>query len=307
MSIEIGKTQNWLYRYRNFSEKNIDALVNDRLYFSIPEYFNDPYDNLVYADVEKIVMNVATHIGYGMKDYLERLNKKDPILAGPATAFWYGNKREEFLQGFFEYIVESIEDIKRKVRKNVKIICFSKIHDSMLMWSHYADNHKGFMLVYALEDIMNALRYDETETETARKTRLEPVEYVENKLDLTEEIDAYTRSRRPNAGDVIPPDGDIPQPKLRKMITQKAKDWSYENEWRLIPRTIDLEHESPLCYIECVPTAIVLGAKCEKENREKILNIARNKNLPVLEMVLSERSPKFKLDVEEIYNGFSKK
>jgi len=307
MGVEIDKTQDWLYRYRDFSEKNINALENNRLYFSIPEYFNDPYDNLIYADAEQIIKNVATNIGIGMKDYLERLNKKNPILAGPATAVWYGNKREEFLEGFLEDIVKSVEAIKEKVRKNVKIICFSKIYDSMLMWSHYADNHKGFMLAYAQEDIVNALRYDKTETKIERKTQLEPVEYVEDKVDLTEEIENYARSRRPNLGDVILPDGNIPQPKLRKMITQKAVDWSYEHEWRLIPRTIDLEKESPLCYIECVPIAVVLGAKCEEKNKEKILKIAHNKKIPVLEMVLSESSPKFKLEVEEIYNGFSRR
>ena len=43
------KFENCLFRYRKLNdadrEKNIDALKNNRLYFSTPVNFNDPYDN----------------------------------------------------------------------------------------------------------------------------------------------------------------------------------------------------------------------------------------------------------------------
>ena len=42
---------NTLVRYRTISENNLNALKEDRLYYSTPANFNDPYDTLLYADL----------------------------------------------------------------------------------------------------------------------------------------------------------------------------------------------------------------------------------------------------------------
>jgi len=34
-----------LYKYRNFSENHIKALVNNQMWFAIGETFNDPFDS----------------------------------------------------------------------------------------------------------------------------------------------------------------------------------------------------------------------------------------------------------------------
>ena len=49
---------------------------------------------------------------------------------------------------------------------------------------------------------------------------------------------------------------EIPPTKSSKTVTQKALDWSSQNEWRLIPRIISLEEDLPLYYIEVVTKAI---------------------------------------------------
>ena len=36
---------------------------------------------------------------------------------------------------------------------------------------------------------------------------------------------------------------------------------------KLIPRTFDLDKKSQLCYIEYFPATMVLGTKCEEENK----------------------------------------
>jgi hypothetical protein len=50
-----------------------------------------------------------------------------------------------------ETLSESIMD----TTNNLLITCFSKIPDSMLMWSHYADNSKGVCLEYENEDYLD--------------------------------------------------------------------------------------------------------------------------------------------------------
>ena len=39
------------------------------------------------------------------------------------------------------------------LRKSFGIACFSETYDSLLMWSHYADYHRGICLEYSYEEI----------------------------------------------------------------------------------------------------------------------------------------------------------
>ena len=42
---ELIKGQDCLFRYRAYKEETLNALEKNRIYFSRPSYFNDPYDN----------------------------------------------------------------------------------------------------------------------------------------------------------------------------------------------------------------------------------------------------------------------
>ena len=62
-------------------------------------------------------------------------------------------------------------------------------------------------------------------------------------------------------------------------LLTKDKEWEYENEWRiLIGATEDSELVMPK--VSC----IYLGASIEKENRDKIIAIAKRQNIPVKQM-----------------------
>ena len=57
---------NTLTRYRSCDLKNIENLKNDRLYYSTPANFNDPYDTLLYANYFEILGNVSQNLAMGM-------------------------------------------------------------------------------------------------------------------------------------------------------------------------------------------------------------------------------------------------
>ena len=62
-------------------------------------------------------------------------------------------------------------------------------------------------------------------------------------------------------------------------LLTKDKEWEYENEWRiLIGATEDSEFAMPK--VSC----IYLGASIEKENRDKIVAIAKKQDIPVKQM-----------------------
>lgn len=290
--------ESFLFRYREVNQNNINALENNRLYFSTPANFNDPYDNLVYANTFQIMQHVYGNIHKGMDGYLNKLKEKNPMAAGVGYVFWNGEKREEYLHDFIEEIISCVDHIKKSVRRNTKIICFSKVYNSMLMWSHYADNHKGFLLAYDMQDIKSAERFNVNDEIINNKTYLGEVSYVSNQLDLSDDIEDYVRyNMMPTLGDVETQDIKISAIKLREFMLQKSVEWEYEREWRLIPRIISLEQESPLGYINCIPKAVILGAHCSKEDTIAINEIAKKKNISVYRMYLDELSPAFRLNV----------
>ena len=45
---------NSLYRFRTINDNSISGLMNDNIFGSTPDAFNDPYDSLFQYDIDKI-------------------------------------------------------------------------------------------------------------------------------------------------------------------------------------------------------------------------------------------------------------
>lgn len=299
--------ENTLVRFRSISSNNLDALKDDKLYYSTPNKFNDPYDTLIYANYLQIIQDIYFNLEMGMNSYLNNLKEKDipnvRLLAGVGYAVWHGTKRNEVLDGFFKQIYKTTKMLKEALRKNVKIICFTEEYLSMLMWSHYANNHEGFAIIYDRNDIENAENYTCSGKRIRKKPILRQVTYAEKQSDLTIEIEEYIRAyRMENLGDVIPPIPNLSQEKLQRMMTEKAPDWSYEKEWRIVPRHISLEHESNLGYMSIRPKGVILGSMCSEENQCQIINICDKKGIPVFKSELNYWEPGYKLEIMEPEN-----
>lgn len=210
------------------------------------------------------------------------------------------NKRVQVIDEHLDRMFACLDAVRISIRKNTKIICFSEVYNSMLMWSHYADNHKGFVLVYDKKDLAEAKPYTKKEQLTFSKTKLEKVRYVDKQKDMTQAVLSYIRfNMLPNMGDIEPCDGKFPVADLREILLEKATDWSYEKEWRIIPRIPSVEIESGLHYINCKPKAVIIGSQCRSENANNLSNICRQMGIAVYRIFLSETSPAFKLEVND--------
>ncbi len=296
----IIKDIEYICRYREVNDNNLNALQDERLYFSTPSNFNDPYDNLIYANTFQIVNEIIGNIVNGMDSYLEKQRILDKWETQYMRFLWGEERRDTTLLKHSELIVSCIDEIRTAIKNNTKIICFSKKYDSMLMWSHYANNHKGFCLVYAKKNIEEATCFDRFNEVTSVRTKLLPVEYVDKQVDMTKEILQFIRyNKLENMGDIPYVNAEISASKLRRVLTEKSNDWSYEEEWRLIPRIPSIEKESPLCYVKCKPKALILGSQCVLDDRTKITAICEKIGVPVYGIFLSESSPDFKLFVNE--------
>ncbi len=279
---------------------NLNAITNNRLYFSNPLKFNDPYDNLLFANTSMIINEIIGSIVLGMNDYLRT---RKGLIPGPdlVEKIWNDNKsREAILNEHINIILSALDAIRLNLKKNARIICFSECYDSMLMWSHYAGNHSGFELVYDKNDLEKARKYDCDDCEIKSKTQLLPVQYVDRQTDMTEWAKEYIRHNMlANMGDVETIDASIPTEMIKIVISEKAKEWSYEKEWRLIPDSPSIEIESDLSYIVCRPLAVIIGSQCQGKDRKKLIKICRCESIPIYGIFLSETNPEFKLIVND--------
>ncbi len=290
---------NTLCRYRTINEKNLDALKTCRLYFSTPgESFNDPFDNLIYADPMRILSGIKNEIQTNMDDYIKQLKKENHVLATFADILYHSPQNDRLLSKFINECELGIEQFKEDLLNNTRIICFSELYDSMLMWSHYADQHKGFALIYDKESIESANAYTINDELIVKKPLLLPVKYVKNQVNLTEDIENHLKNHfMEKSTGTTPYEETLSQSKLKQSITEKSLDWKYEKEWRLIPRHIDLDHVSNLGYLMIKPKAVIIGALCNEDNCIKLAKICKDNDIPLFDIRVKEWEPGFKLHV----------
>lgn len=290
---------NTFCRYRAINSNSLNALKNDKLYFSTPgESFNDPFDNLIYANPIKILFDIYKEIHLNMDDYIEQQKSESFYRSAFVDLMYHGPHKDRLLSEFIEECETRIEKFKTDLMNNTRIICFSELYDSMLMWSHYADQHKGFALIYDKNSIELARPYTTNDEPITKNPLLLPINYVEKQVNLTNDIENHLKNYfMQKYRGISPFEENLSQSKLRRTIIEKSLDWGYEKEWRLIPRHIDLEHKSNLDYISIIPKAVIIGALCTEENCKVIADICQKKNIPLFDIRVKEWEPGFKLHV----------
>ncbi|MCD8356105.1 MAG: DUF2971 domain-containing protein [Clostridia bacterium] len=204
-----------LYRYRSFNENNLKAIENEKMWMSYPKDFNDPFEfsfklksNIVDSAVK--IVNIP-----GFADEIAEIcNRKNE------------NFRQQTLQRF-------------------TLCCFMEDNKSKLMWSHYADGHKGFCIEY---DFSESEFYD----------FVYPVCYRNS---------VYTVENSDNRNCYLP------------VIITKSADWSYENEWRVLfsSRKFGLQKAPRI-------RAIYLGVKTSDEDCQKMVEICKKKTIDLYHM-----------------------
>lgn len=137
-----------LYRYRSFDgefgRSSIeDAIVNNRIYWSSPSAFNDPFD-----------CNPVFYLGDSDAQILEFARKT--ALASPL-----GSRKEKLLRArntlkFKKRFMEGFEKQWRSYIKESAVACFSSSPESSLMWGHYASSHSGICLMFDFS-VLNGL------------------------------------------------------------------------------------------------------------------------------------------------------
>ena len=225
-----------LYKYYEFKEYTEKIFTHNEIYFSSPNDFNDPFDSKPHLACDGDTQQI--------EDYLcVRYGKKRPDRSKEEILAYV--RREIMAKGKESVVLEkAVEEARELLRKRLAICCFTKIRDDILMWAHYAKQHSGFCLEFNVNNdffrpLMQAIdvKYDEFRPEL-------------NVLRL----DGY------------------PEGKLAEVLLIKAKNWKYEQEWRIVDYDKDERTQN---FPENALSGVILGCRISQENKENIFRWCR--------------------------------
>ena len=229
----------------------------------------------------------------------EELNKKKFQTLSEGKLFMSEIKdfNDPFDGKSFFYNPESLEDIDRlRVHKGrliddftvfIRGTCFTANGvQSMPMWAHYANNHKGFCVSYDVKENLEL------------KSNIFPIQYTEERLDVTtlmrkhaelicDKIDENVRR-----GEKITQYDDLTIIYMALLLYNvKHISWNYENEFRyFVP-----SNASGIPYAKAIPRAIYIGMNCEERHKKALKDIADYWDIPLYQMGMDECSEKYEL------------
>lgn len=201
-SYVFPKTVPILYRYTKFSDYSVKDIIENKVTATLNTEFNDVFDGSLHRYKDR---------SEAIKEEQEKWNLYNSIFQSSGI---------EFSETVDEYIKRQKRSIiKREIagqRTNgylgTYICCFSTKNDSILMWSHYADNNQGMCVSYDF----NLL----SENDPIR-SMLFPVAYTSKPLIIPEITKSDLVNKYQTEYNV-----------LCSALT-KYNVWEYEKEWRL--------------------------------------------------------------------------
>jgi len=258
--------------------------------WSSPEKFNDPFDHqsgfslsidpeefseilvgsilrIIFADEEPVFKSPTffSALVWRLRQFRDRMNRSEiESELREVSAQVSGNLHDHILQ------------LNKAIQGHYchsRVFCVSERRDNVVMWSHYAESHRGVVFkLRCIDEIDNTLL-------AARK-----VEYVTRFIDFVSPAE-YVRHLT----------GEEPVDLSRlcwNLPFIKHADWAYEQEWRVYWALIDepagdgysICSENPLVFDE-----IYLGCRMGDEEKMSLVSLVKQK-LPHVRIFNAEMS-----------------
>lgn len=256
-----------LYKYRQFNDNSHRILTHNEFYFSSTKEINDPFDLMITPDLGLLDTDdqlntyfdqIINDLGQNIKPGIDKMQIKKELI-------------QKFKSNPSKFQEEWDTTEGNMTNMKYGVLSFSERWDSLLMWSHYADNHKGFC-VGVNKEVLTQLHFG---TEG-------PVNYVKEFPNF-----------HPN------------EPDWRRRIIyktyHKSYEWAYEKEYRftqLWPDHTPTKVDRKIIVPNEAFSEIILGLLTQDKDSKWISEEALSKKIPVYKMVKRKRS--FLLDKIQI-------
>lgn len=256
-----------LYKYRFWTDEyHKKMLTHNVIYFASAHKFNDPFDCRIPVEIgnfpDSFVRKVKTYL---LKEATPQISEEQLQIELDIEM----NQRtwEDPTQ------LQKWLDKEQEKRFEQGIFGLSEPRDKLLMWSHYADSHKGFcvgfdtkalLAFFALEILM-----DEKHVVLAKK-----VDYLQSHPQFQ----------------FFPKDRDE---FYVKPLIVKSSDWKYEQEIRFIrTHKADVEYTLP----DGIIVELIFGCEMPEGHRDEIMEMLREKGSQIELFEARKKDKSFGLD-----------
>jgi hypothetical protein len=193
-----------------------------------------------------------------------------------------GEKEKELEQQSYEHFIGGLlsvsngpsasPDLFSFFRNKVGVSCFATNPSSVVMWSHYANEHTGICVEFSRSTMLLSAKFLEL---------LHPVRYTEKFWEAFRLLWTPPEYFHQVPMDVLP----------ILAACHKSKEWEYEHEWRLVSLDPAGDPRFPLDF---KPSRIILGARIERADRAAIEELAQRISVPVINAQLAK--DRFKIE-----------
>lgn len=277
--LQTIKYPHFLYRYRPISIRSLAALSENKMYFSSANYYDDPFDTFLRLDEKKIKREIQIALE-GAKDNKETI-KRLSVLLGKLDIKLPENIEENMIEHINDSVKMILRDVRNEFRKEMFSVCFCDSWSNESLWIKYADQHKGYAIIYDLTDGDKLICGTQEKCANCRFAHnpfaIYPVYYSDEKYDATE----YARDRlafrillNANSGKeeelirMLPPH----YWEKERISLIKKKCHEYDSEWRAIWGD---QFEPPeKVYAIWKPYGIILGLNMTEEGKALVLSAA---------------------------------
>jgi len=116
-----------LFKYKPINKFTLDIIANDRVFYPLPDSFNDPFDT------QCSFRNKSTRT---QSTDTQKLNKAFP-----------DEDLDEITVSIRKDLTRNIDDFKRELQ-NFGVLSLAENAKDILMWSHYSEDHKGLCIEF---------------------------------------------------------------------------------------------------------------------------------------------------------------
>jgi len=223
-------------------KRAIDIIQSSKIYYPVISKLNDPFDsaliisnNIPNRRRKKIQLNKFV-----------TFMKTEHNITIDEDFINISDSKFNDLYSEYNKAISSSSEVLLSVSDNFGVISLSGDKNNPLLWSHYANGHKGV-----------AIEFERTDTNLLGKENIcFPISYT---------------SYLPEIDNV-----DIPTTIWKVKFGTKCDIWSYEKEWRILNANGNNEYDLPGNV-----KGIILGLNITNRNCRKIKKCCEEKGIPV--------------------------
>ena len=253
------------FKYRKLSEHTIDSIKENYIWLADISSLNDPFECSIQFNNDECLREYFSSDEFSKKFNISNIITKKEIKSLAKSNKPFRLYRELCKKKNIPFNMSEEEQINKiqrgwsktvdETNQKLRICSFCLINDSLLLWSHYSDEHKGICIEYDFRDTGVVCTF------------IQPVNY-KNEIFKIGLSDIYSVMRMIGSS------------------LMKSTDWRYEQEWRV---TIFKQKDYfPQRLTVQKPKAIYLvGTRFHLNDAElkiKLLDIAKEREIPIYYM-----------------------